>query len=252
MRITALTILGFLALVSCDSDTPTAPPLDSGYPTTFPLLSPDALQALKVDYARKNPHLCSSLDDYGFPSGLCGGVYQGIPEDPDADYFVKIAKDFIRRNSEFTGVLWNDELAVHYASHNPSVFRVGFENQTLKGLPVEQTFIALTMDSNGVLAVSGHHYPGAVLPAPAYSATNAQQSIIGLSISYYGDFVHIYTHTVSQEDFIEDPIRVVLPHVTERGIELRVAWRVPVTWGWWVYVDTMTLEQLEILPLFVS
>jgi hypothetical protein len=56
---------------------------------------------------------------------------------------------------------------------------------------------------------------------------------------------------VSQEDFVETPIRVILPHITDRGIELRVAWMVPVKTGWWVYVDTMTRQQLLIRERFV-
>jgi len=249
-------LLALLSVMACESKSPTGPRTDPLYPTVAAPLSPDSLASRKLEFASANPRICSSLNEYGFTGGsglLCTTGSQGIGPDADVDQLIKIAKGTISKNWRFTGVVDSSHLELHNALLSPGILRVNFSKQMYEGFLVERTWIAALMDSVGVLSLSGNHYQDIYIPAPKISAQSAQTSILGMTLKWY-DWHGLQTYVVARDDLCQEPVRVVLPEETDAGIELRVAWKIPVGCDhprWYVYTDTMRGDSLYVYDTII-
>jgi len=231
--------LSLVALISCEGDQPTVP-LDPNYPTTISALEPAELLVRKQIFAERNPQICSSLDKFGLTWGDCGeGPALGTQ---DTAELIEEAKRTLVGNSDFTGVMSPDELHVEEVYRGNSIM-IDFAIQTYSELPVEMTWIRVWMDSLGVRSIRGYHFPEIRVPKSVLTSTQAQASLIGLEIPW-ADLEGEHVHTVEQKDFSEAPVKVVFPKHSSDNIELHLAWRVPVTEMWWVFVDAVTGEQV--------
>lgn len=233
-----------LLVAGCTSDGPLAPQDDAAYPTTIPALSPEAQSALEAEFAQTNPRICSSVNEYGFTHGLCSTGSKGLDSDANVESLITLARNTIVRNSRFTGVANPSELVVAVARklNYPHMLRLDFESQTRAGLAVEGTVISVLMDGEGVLSISGHHYPEIRFPSHTVPAGKAETSILGLKI-HYSDWTGGKDYVVDRDSFRGDPMRVIYPRETDAAVELHVAWQIHVGF-FYVYVDTATLEVL--------
>jgi hypothetical protein len=246
-----LFLCGCIGVVSgCDDRSPTGPGLGVKYPTTLVQLSPDSLLTAKELFASENPRICSSLNEYGFTVGpLCYEQSLGVGDDPDLALLAQMAKDAVLRNSRFTGVV--DSLYFYGAGFfavGSSIRDVQFRSQKCEGLWVMGTRITARLDTVGVLSIQGNHYRDIYIPRAKLSAREAQQSIIGMPLRYWDEHGK-QTRLVDHHDFYEQPSRVVLPVKRELSMELRVAWRIPVSYKsecWFVYIDSVWGDSLDV------
>lgn len=242
------------ALGSC-SDSISSPEIPDGYPTTYAPLATEKLASLNLEFVRDNPTMCwQALDEYGFVrrcfSSSGGGDTLSAPHD-----MVQRARDFLTKNSRFTGMTDPSDLEVLQSYERRGRYRVSFGLQWYEGLQVENTHVSVFMHAGGVNMVSGHHYPSIFIPDPGVSLSAAEGSIEGLHIEWFGFGSQRYVFIVEREHLTGTPERVVLPVETDRGMELRVVWKVGVYWefpapAWYVYIDTMTSEQLGVVQIF--
>lgn len=250
-RSVRLVLCGCILLLSaCDDKSPTGPGLGASYPTRIAPLYPDSLLSAKEAFASANPRICSSLNKYGFTSGdLCSDGSKGVGPDPDYEALTQIARDTILRNRRFTGVSDNCDLPVTAFFGSSSDIRVQFRPQSYQGLWVRGTTITARVDSIGVIAICGNHYPTIYVPPPVISAQRAKSLIIGMPLRW-SDEEGQHLHYVEYDDIFEEPTRVILEVIGDTGIELPVAWRISVERvprpRWVVYIDSVRGDSLDV------
>ena len=269
----ALTVV----LFACSDGPMTGPVYDGRYPTTFASFSSDSLATLNKSFSVVNPTICTGLNEYGFTVGdytAYACTYgRGVREDYQIAAFIAKTKVTLVQNSIFTGV--KDTSCLSFTSSfarrdswgNILTLNVNFKPQVYEGLVIQFMEIRLRMDSTGILSISGNHFPEIHIPNSSIHPDEAQRSLVGEVLTWYdfGGSPNEYVVTnvsfcreLSDEAPSIEPVKVILPHITERGIELRVAWRVEVGCdafshsGWWMYVDTVTGELLLSYQLFYS
>jgi hypothetical protein len=204
-------------------------------------------------FAAQNPGIYSDLNEYGFPRESWIMRRRGVPASAGVEELAAQAKAAIVANAQFTGV--TDSSTLELASYDLSELRESitcrFGPQIYEGLMVLYTHIYATIDSVGTLALDGNYHREICIPeSAAVSAAEAQASILGLEIVYYVGVNRSRTFVVTAESFGGEPYKVIFSHELPGAIELRVAWLVPVgpagqTW-WYVYVDTMDGELIEV------
>jgi hypothetical protein len=239
-------------LWSCQ-DTPTSPM--ASYPTTVNRLSPQDHTLLAVEFRNQYPDLCSDLDDYGFPqisgevscnrdrSFSCSGV----------DWLLVQARSELVAMQRFTGVTAHERLSTRSYHCTPWFLNIRYANQVYDGLEVLRTDLLVHMGQGGMLEMTGHHFANIFIPYPVVKPSQAQKSLIGMNITWYGLGSDRHEYVVDEGSFDGDPHRVVLPHVVGDRIELRVAWAVSIAHAsWFVYVDSITGEELEVEQNFFT
>ena len=246
-----LCMIAAAAQVSCD-DTPSAP--HPSYPITLTPLPPEDLATLRSEFAAQNPSYCSTLDEYAFTkfSSPCGT--RGDVSCTNVDSLLLLATSDLIRNDRFIGLITGEELQIRDYTCGPTShpsLDIRFEDQVYKGLEVLGTEIIVHMDQSGVRAIDGHHYPEILVPYPLVPPKAAQQSIVGMKITWYDIGGRPRDYFVREDSFAGDPYRVVFPYHVENQIELRVPWAIPIG-GWIVYVDSMTGEQIGVRQLFIT
>ncbi len=255
-RTAALISVAWLCTASCSDPGPGSPQLE--YPTTLNPLDDEALNRLRAAYVTQNPRLCSTLDSYGFTSGLCYEDAVGLAPSADIGAMIARAKAAIAENARFTGV--SDSSSLHVKSYIISpqrlFLRIRFDPQSYAGLEVVGSGISIHMDSCGALAIDGHHSREIYVPdPPSLSADQAQATILGLEITWFDSSGDPQVYTVTEGSFEGESVRVILPCERETSIQLRVAWRIPVgpsLPGWYVYVDTMDGQILMVEQRFYT
>jgi len=233
--------------MSCD-DTPSTP--NPSYPTTYRKLSDSALDSLRAQFANENPGICSTLDEYGFTK--YGGSCRSLQGSTCAsiDSLAAVAKSTLIRNGRFTGATPSDQLRVRWQSCSLS-FTTNYEFQTYEGMEVFFTGIYVEMDDVGIHSIWGHHYPEIYIPEPVVTPREAQESTLGLSITWYDFGGSPHEYVIHEDSFNGEPYRAIYPVFLENEIELHVVWTVPAA-GWHVLVDTMTKERIAIQQLFIT
>ena len=247
------TVLRFLLtisaifLMSCE-DTPSTP--NQSYPTTYRKLSDSALDSLRAQFAAENPGICSTLDEYGFTKfgGSCRS-FQGSTC-ASTDSLAAVVKSILIRNGRFTGLTSSDELRVRWQSCGLA-FETSFEFQIYEGMEVFFTGLRVDMDDMGIHGIQGHHYPEIYIPDPVVTPREAEESTLGLSITWYDFAGKPHEYVIDENSFNGEPYRAIYPVFLENEIELHVVWAVQAA-GWHVLVDTMTMERIAIQQLFVT
>lgn len=259
-------LLTALLIAGCDSisEESTGEEHTGTYPTTLTPLPADRLNALRQEFDDLNDgNVCTPLNQYGFTEldlGPCidsGRTYVDLDAAVGEEEVVEIAKAFLAKNAEFTGVYDVSEARVrraviHDREGGTRHALVSFQNQRYEGMEVKYTGIKLDIDGSGVYIAGGNWYPEIFIPAEdRISKTEAQERLIG-EVIRYSDWTGAKTYTVTGESFWEEAEieKVILPIEKEDAIELRVTWKIGVAYNhgnplWYVYVDTMTGERLE-------
>jgi hypothetical protein len=242
------------AMTACGGTEPAPVGIDPEYPTTLLPISSDSLSILSAQFQSSNPRLCSGLSAYGYTKGMCESGSVGFPAHPDLAAMVKTVKLELVRNGRFTGVRDTSELILDKVLSTLTAYRFDFDRQRAGTIEILGSEIYVFADSVGVLAIHGNHFPSVYVPSqPRVSSRAAQESILGLDITWFDVGGNPRVFTVSWKDLDLPPFQVVLPHLVGENLELRLAWSVPMRSGlWMIYVDTMTGEQLGILQRFVT
>lgn len=258
-------------LVSCTDNPVSVPIQDERYPTTFEQLSADSLETLNTLFSQANPRICTGLNEFGFTTSStgwpCTREAVGVGEDPQIESLVERAKVTLTQNAKFTGVsdtsslLFASKLSIPGLGGKILALSLSFKSQIYQGLQVQfaNAEIRLILDTVGILAIRGNHYPDIYVPNPVFLPHQAQRMLVGHVLIWYDFGGAPREYRLTEESFCEDtsiadsllePVKVILPYKTERGIELRIAWRVNVGCdefsftAWWMYVDIVTGELL--------
>lgn len=252
------------ALVSChEEDDLDFGPVETGYPSTYQLLSNSVLNQYKNEYGAANhPGLYTSIDTFGFISSNVQTEYNlekykfGVISQNRAK---SRAKKFLQENSKFTGVtdtlllkFYRAEGMKRYEQPDFCHWNVVIENQRFNGLEVEDTRISLHLDSLGVYRAGGHWYPEIIIPSnDNLSYEMAKTRIDGLKLST-GSWSGPINHTIGVSTEYQEPAerKVIYPLQLKNRIELRVAWQLyPEMWR--VLVDTSTGEIISTGPTVI-
>ncbi len=267
-----------LLTVSCSNNSPTdssgGQPPSKSYPTIYAPLSQERLDVLEARFLEANPQFCGGLSEFGFVDGRpCSTIGSGVSQEFVVENFADRARDFLKQNRQFTGALDSDSLTLASwgvlwrARNEITALMLVFDAQVYQGLQVMFSEIRVAIDSVAPAIITGNHFPKAVIPETIVSSKDARDGLLGQVLVWYDIGGDRRETVVDANSFCPDttdagtPIkteRVILPLKTERGLELRVAWRVGVSCGgsgqalWWIYVDVVSGKLLQTEQAFVS
>jgi hypothetical protein len=238
----------------------------NGYPTKiYPLNSTELTKRISEYQTLNKNQVCTSLNEFGFCEyDLTPCMNRSIQrtEITDEAKMINMAKEFISKNSKFTGISNIDELQLSSSSGIHGCikcdgsegdkknigWRVCFSNQIYNGYEVFNTEFMVFLDNNGVYMIGGNWYPKINIPdSNEFDLEKAKQSLYGHKISFLcWSPINI---TVSAENIQEEARKVIIPYKIEDRIELRVAWEILIygsgsTPLWTIYVDVMTGETI--------
>jgi len=236
------------------------PEPDPEYPTTFYPLPDATLDRLSLIFAAQNPGVYATLNEYGFPERSLIMRGRGLSQTASLEALIAQAKATIVANAPFTGVADTAAIDVKdHVLHAPGGRRAWltcwFGAQLYEGLTVKGSRLSVTIDSVGALDMDGAYFPAICIPEePLVSSSQAQDNIVGLEIEYWVPGAR-HTYVVEEGSLLGEPDKLVLVHEIPGAIELRVVWRIPVWFHpllgpwWYVYVDTMSGDDLEVEQL---
>ncbi len=220
------------------------------YPTIFPRMSEGEIQALKNEFDELNNYeICNSINEYGLTGHrLCTDreILRIEIHDDAEDTMIARAAETLRKNKRFTNVYDPGSLEIHQSNRRGAIdWRITYHNQVYNGLEVKNTRIMVFQDAEKVYNISGHWYRDIYIPSSdRFDIQEARETLIGREFTY-SSHTGVHTYTVTEDSFDEHYEKVILPHETDNGIELRVSWEISVgATMWYVYVDTTTGEYL--------
>jgi len=245
-----------------------APPGVEDYPHVIVPLPPDQLAGLRTQFARENPTICVDLNRYGFTTAR-----PSCPENrsrvdiEDEDAAIDAIGAWLTAHARFTGFTARTHVelkklteihgcaACTPPNHDNSIteLRLYFPNQLMFDLPVEGDVNPLVVVANakGVIRVNGFWLPETPLPLrTTIRSSNARQMLIGRPVSPEDGKGTTRPHLIIDHDLRHAARRVVFVNKSPRGLEVRVAWKIPVGAAmlWTAYVDAITGEVLRIIP----
>jgi hypothetical protein len=256
--ITAM-ILGTV-LVSCDKPNEETDEKDLMYPTTIYRLSEEMLLQKRNDFAQRNPNVYTSLNQFGFcamltPSGG-DGSHGGFTEEEA----IAAVKEFVTRNSEYTGVSNPDDLKFRSISSsigfNDAVFwHFRTENQTINDIEIDYTEILFHTQNRKLVSCYGNHFPNVYIPEKFnFNAEQAKSKLLGKEIFHWGGGGQYNAGTVTTEHLQQCTAKlIIIPITTDEKIELHVAWQINIAPLYYIFeIDVMTGEIIREMPTIIS
>jgi len=268
MKIVCLFMLPLLFFISCelfeDSDEDGNSNID--YPTTLTQLSETELNELQLELdSLLNSQYKAKLDENGF---ICsaGLLSRGSSSISDANNAIKKPKSAILKFSQFTNVTDTSLLIVTEATnqHGTNLFNdwiVSFQNQLYDNIEVLNTEMMVLITDN-IVQIAGHHYSDIVIPENnLVSLEEAEESLIGLELTYYGyadiDTVVVTENSLHIDNANEEATIIILPFENDNNLEMRVCWRIPIFGfgsiypDFYIFVDILNEEMITYQTLFI-
>jgi len=256
-----------LAVDHTAESTPAPAETTQSYPHLIAPLPHEQLAALRTQFAKENPTVCAEVNRYGFlsatPSCPANAVHSDI-EDEDAA--LDRVADWLTAHSRFTGYTGRTHAELAKLTEikgcdscTPPVpegdlieLRLYFPRQVMYDLPVEGDVSQLVVyvNRNGIFRVDGSWLPDSPLPLRStMRSIDARARLVGLKLPSSGASAPL--QTITDRDLAHPARRVVFVKETAHGLEVRVAWKIPVdaAMDWIAYVDGMTGEVLRISPM---
>lgn len=261
-------ILPLLIVVSCkiletsgESDNS-----NIGYPATLYPLTETELNELQTELdSLASSQYKASLDKYGLigPAGL---LSRGSSSINDVNSAVSKSKIAIVTFSKFTNTSDTSLLSVNKATniHGTDLFSdwiVSFKNQTYNDMEVLNSAI-IVLVTDDVVQIAGHHYREIFVPVEnRITLEDAEKSIIGMELTYYG-YADLDTFIVTEDALhidgaIENTSIKIIPYEQIDSLEIHICWRVPIyAFGskypaWYVFVDIISSKVITYWTLFV-
>ena len=262
-----LLLLPFLVFVNCElfDDSDNQDNLNIDYPSILtPLAETELIELeLKLD-SLSNSQYKASLDEYGL-IGTAGILSRGSSSIISTDVAISEAKTAIARFTEFINVTDTSQLIISKATnqHSNDLFHdwiVSFQNQSYDNIEVLNTEIMVLITDN-IVQILGHHYTDIVIPNDdMFSLEDAEKSVIGLELTYYG-YADIDTFIVDENSIhinnaSEETTMKILPFERDDNIEMRVCWRIPIFGGsiypeFYIFIDTASGDMITYKTLFI-
>lgn len=258
-RIKYTCVIVLTVVASCDIFGPGSSQIDPKYPTSYPVLSLTILDSLNVLLTDINPpQYCGVLDSFGFTGEeICHRYNTGNPIQKSTA--LRIARDALLRNQQFTNVTDTTQLAIFSTSSlfDDSEWTIEYTPQHYQDKRVLDTRLAVTVNSEGVLNIYNHWYPEIYLPESAnFDSTDAKNIVIGNTLTYAGYSGAPNKFKITRASLTgHKTVQSIVPYPTPDGLEMRLTWRVPVSMNngfpdWFIYVDVMTGEPVRTQQLF--
>jgi hypothetical protein len=256
-KVCLISILIFF--ISCKKDEISSPSNidpNSSYPTTIYKLSNSEFDSLKVQFKNRlqGTIYTANLDSFG----LLGDYYKwpkGTSLIPDTLQAVTLTKTAFLKLNDFSNVSDTSNLIVEGIIDFVGWRTIIFKYQIYQGLEVWGTNIT-GMVTNDSIYLSGHHYKDIFIPQQNLISKDSIKSLlIGKEIYYSCDAVGKFIVDDSSIN-INTIEQCIYPLIKNNSIELRVAWKVPITpfysqyVMWDYFVDVLTGEEIDVLQLF--
>jgi hypothetical protein len=250
------------------SEPPAATPGLADYPHVIVPLPPDQLAALRSQFTRDNPTICVDLNRYGFTAARpsCPEKNSQIDID-DEDAAIDAIGAWLTAHARFTGFTGRSHVELKKLTelhgcttcapddrdHVITELRLYFPSQLMFDLPVEGDVnpLVVAATAKGVTRVEGFWLPELPLPLrTTMRSSAARQSLIGRTVPPGGGKDIPRSHQITDRDLRHAARRVVFVNESPRGLEVRIAWKIPVgaVMDWTAYVDAITGELLRMAP----
>ncbi len=272
--ILAVVIAGALGYVVFQKrPAPPATPRGEGYPYIVKPLAPTQLEALRSEFEASNKNVCTEINEYGFTEHKYDCVREMVRKEiTDEARVIEMAKNWLVKNSKFTGVTNKADLVVGNvrkidtciikcatpnSKRQVSELEIFFPQPAYNGLPVEDNTRGINIYANadGVSGVEGYRLPAVTVPLePRISEASAKVKLIG-KIFTFGDIGgKARDYRVKKEVLNNSASKVVFVKGSAEGLEFRLAWKILLGQGgqglWTVYSDAITGEELEAVQNF--
>jgi hypothetical protein len=252
--------LAFLAL-GCESSIVEDDIQPEEYPAFIPTITDHHREALISRYQYHNPGFCASINKYGLNESrtcLDREIVRVEIKDEDHPRLKDIAAEFLKKNEEYTNVNDPDQLQIRQTflltgciqcdgsegDSRPITLRIVYSNQSYNGLEVDRTTLTAFVDMEKVYRLDGHWHSEFVVPEiDSLDFNDVRNSLLGREFTYNDGFGN-KSYTITEESFGELEQRMIFPHETDDGKELRVV--LVVDAGIWnFYTDSTTGELLH-------
>lgn len=164
---------------------------------------------------------------------------------------------FVVYLSDFSNVVDTAALYVERVKHATSTYFTDwvilFKNQSYNGMEVWDTQIMVIVADNFIF-LGGHHYKDIFIPKHnIISKEQAKMKLVGTEIHYDCWVPSTFVITDSSIN-LETMEQCAYPLIKSSSIELRVAWKVPISsYGspmWYYFIDIVTGETIGVRQLF--
>lgn len=262
-KIPLLSTLLFFLLFSCEKSNYSGLEIDPNYPTIIRKPSSIQIEKLRSDFLKENTFLWTSLDEYGFCGW--GDDLNNAPNPPFDTTLSKseataIAKNFILKNSKYTGVKDTTDFQFSKISKETGWYdgSIGWSfNTPLQKIDTieVQTYLSIHIRSREVYFCIGNWYPDIYIPTNIkISQTRAKELLLNTVVTHYG-WSGPWKVTITNEDLNNSNIKIyVVPIKTNDQIELHLAWYIdiPSPVFYIMYVDVMTGKIIRQDPTIIS
>jgi len=232
---------------------------DGFYPTTLYKLSQSELDFLQENLNNKlsGTKYEAELDSFGL-LGHYGLFPRGKSNITDTALAITLAKTALLYLCDFFNIVDTSTLYVERLRHAvlPPYFTdwdISFKNQYYNGMEVWDTQ-TLAIVADDFIHITGHHYKNVFIPEHnIISKEQAKIRLVGTEIHYYCWVPSTFVITDSSIN-LETMEQCVYPLVKPNSIELRVAWKVPISSDgspmWYYFIDVVTGETIGVRQLF--
>jgi hypothetical protein len=236
---------------------------DPYYPTIVNKVSPDRLNTMRLDFANRNVYLMTSLNEYGF-CGYADDIIQAATPPVDSTVTgpeaIEIAKEFLVRNSDFTGIKKADKLDFRRVEmmngfwDGNKGWHLNTADQRIDTIEMLNTSIMVNIRGKEVYYCVGNWFPDIYIPKK-FNFNNAasKESLINMTVTHYG-WSGPFDVVITRESIQNSSTRLyVLPIEVNNHTELHLAWciNIPQPVYFKIYVDVMTNEVIGEEPTII-
>ena len=233
---------------------------DSSYPTTIYRLSENTLLEKRNDFAKRNPNVHTSLNQFGFCAMIEAGGVDGISGGFTEKEAIAAAKEFVARNPEYTGVSNPENLKFSKISssvgYNNAVFwHIRTENQIINNTEVDYSEIIFHTQNKVLRMCYGNHFPNIYIPKKFnFDSEQAKSQLLGKEIIHWG-WVGPYSAGIVKKEHLQKSTAnlIIVPITTEEKIELHVVWKINIDPLSYIFeIDVMTGEIIREASTIIS
>jgi len=231
------------------------------YPTTFYRLSEEALLLKRNDFAKRNPNVYTSLNQFGFCAMINADGGDGSPGGFTEAEAIAAVREFVARNPEYTGVSNPNDLQFRTISsttgfNNAVFWHFRTKNQIIHNVEIDFTEILFHTQNKKLVGCYGNHFPNVYIPKNFnFSVEQAKAKLLGKEIVHWGWTGPYGAGTVTAEHLQQCTSNVIIvPVTTNEKIEIRIAWQInllaPLDYVF--EIDVMTGEIIGETPTIIS
>ena len=252
------TIFG-ATFMSCSKNNENTADKDLTYPTIIYRLSEDVLLQRRNDFAKKNPYVSTTLNQFGFcapKEEWSAGVATPSGSFTEKEAIAAV-REFAARNPEYTGVSEPNSLNFRVVERdeltNGWLFRA--RNQMMNNIEIECTEFIFHIRNKAVSYCHGNHFPNVYVPKKFnFDVEQAKSQLLGKEIFHWGWGGQYSAGIVTTEHLKQSTAKlIIVPITTDEKIELRVAWQIYIeTLSCIIEIDVMTGEIIREMPTIIS